>query len=234
MSKLYQAHHSSPLLRFLTPEDVSHLFDKTEVYKFSRGEHIIFDRDSEAIMFLIELGRVEVVAKQGGQTAQLAILEQGDIVGELSYLTGERRTADVVALEDATIRFMEPERINPLLQQDSGLAARFFYSLAHILAGRVNVENQKSFSAETKGSSLARLHIWVPAATWARGQLFHPAQKIKEVDGGVEISFPFSGGSPALARQLLSLGPDCQVLAPDSLRDEVASLARKIVSTYEF
>jgi len=143
MLKLYEKFEAPALLRYLTPEDCSLLFTVTEAYQYSKGEHIIFDDDSEAILYLIEEGRVDILVNQDGETVSVATLGQGEIIGEMGFLMGLRRSADVVALENATIRFIEPERIAPYFKENEGFAARFFYSISQILAERVILGNQK-------------------------------------------------------------------------------------------
>lgn len=77
-----------------------------------------------------------------------------------------------------------------------------------------------------------RLRIREPSARWARAHFYHQAQEIEDVAGGVEIRFR-AGAPQAIAARVLSLGPDCEVLAPPELRRLVAEQARAIWRLYE-
>ena len=75
-----------------------------------------------------------------------------------------------------------------------------------------------------------RLHLRPPTATWARHQHFHPTQTIvRHPDGGVDVTFR-TGGTEAVVARVLSYGPDCQVVAPDWLRDRVREVAAQIIA----
>lgn len=142
MSDFYTPYEDAPpVLRYLAPAQREKLLGVTETYKFSPGEHMIFDSDSESIMFLIEEGEADV---KDGDTLLISLVS-GDIVGHWSFLTGRPRTADVIASTPAIIRFFEPDRLTPLLQQDNALAARFFYGMAQIVAKQLSKPKNDSF-----------------------------------------------------------------------------------------
>jgi CRP-like cAMP-binding protein len=54
--------------------------------------------DSGDSLFLIDSGRAKVVAHLLGREIELAILGEGDVFGEVAFLTGRPRTAGVVAV----------------------------------------------------------------------------------------------------------------------------------------
>ena len=76
------------------------------------------------------------------------------------------------------------------------------------------------------------LHVRPPAAAWARERFYHQSQQLTDrEDGSVEIRFR-SGGEDAIVARILSLGPDCEVLAPPQLRQAVAERAAAIARRY--
>lgn len=75
------------------------------------------------------------------------------------------------------------------------------------------------------------LRIREPTAHWARERFFHRTQQITEHEGGIELRFR-AGAPAAIAARVLGLGPDCEVLAPESLRRKVAKRARAISQLY--
>ena len=136
MLKLYPEYLGPTLLRYLSDEDRALLQTVTESYKYSAEEHVIYNSDSEAILYLIEEGKVEVVVHGEEKEKQITTLNAGEIIGEIGFLTGRRRTADVRTLEDSEIRFFEIERLQPLFQSNPDIAAKLFLSLSQILGER--------------------------------------------------------------------------------------------------
>lgn len=85
-----------------------------------------------------------------------------------------------------------------------------------------------------RGSPVIDVHLRVrdPTARWARALHYHRSQTVEEREDGVEIRFR-AGPQRAVAARALSLGPDCEVISPESLRAEVASLARRVLARHE-
>ncbi|MEM1008262.1 MAG: WYL domain-containing protein, partial [Myxococcota bacterium] len=75
------------------------------------------------------------------------------------------------------------------------------------------------------------IRIKYPTAHWAKDQFYHTTQVIEERSDGVEIRFR-SEGSEAIMARILSLGEDCEVLAPPSLRRKVQGKASNIRDLY--
>ncbi len=84
-----------------------------------------------------------------------------------------------------------------------------------------------------RGTPLLDVHLRIkePTAHWARDQVYHPSQELTEIEGGIELRFR-AGAPEAIAARVLSLGPDCEVLAPPTLAQEVAAKARAIAELY--
>jgi CRP/FNR family transcriptional regulator, cyclic AMP receptor protein len=71
--------------------------------EFAAGETIVRQGNPGVGLFVIVSGRVKVVkTNDAGRKMELATHGPGEVVGEMSVLDGANRTADVVAVEDAT------------------------------------------------------------------------------------------------------------------------------------
>jgi small-conductance mechanosensitive channel/CRP-like cAMP-binding protein len=89
------------------------------VHVFSKGETIL-RRDAEGdSMFVVHEGGVSV-RTDGGEVARLTA---GDFFGEMALLTGERRTADVVAVTDVVTIEIAKDALQPVLHDHPDLAA---------------------------------------------------------------------------------------------------------------
>jgi CRP-like cAMP-binding protein len=110
---------------------------------------------------MITSGEVEVTrADQAGYKAMLAKLVPGDFFGEMSLLTGEKRSATVTALEDTDVVVINKECLAGVLQANPDIAG----SLSEILERRLKEIAEKMAELE-KGRTTGK------AAVETRGNL---------------------------------------------------------------
>lgn len=74
---------------------------RTRVWVFDKGEALIKDGGDETSFFLLLKGSVAV--SKGSEIDPFAHLSAGDCFGEMAFLTGIRRTANVVAEEKVIV-----------------------------------------------------------------------------------------------------------------------------------
>ena len=85
-----------------------------EVKTYSTGERVLEEGDSGDSMYIIGSGSARVIAHLMGKEIELAELGEGDLFGEVAFLTGRPRTAEVVAagpLKVLEINRLDIERI---------------------------------------------------------------------------------------------------------------------------
>ncbi|HEY6066267.1 MAG TPA: mechanosensitive ion channel family protein, partial [Thermoanaerobaculia bacterium] len=94
--------------------------------RYAPDEIIVREGDGTSSMFVIATGRAAVsIHGAGGETRKLAILDPGDAFGEISLLTGERRTATVRALEESLVVEIGKATLEPILRDSPGLCQSF-------------------------------------------------------------------------------------------------------------
>ena len=96
-----------------------------DVHVYSKGETIIRHAGKGESMFVIHSGQVSVRIPDEDETGgvhEVAQLGEGDVVGEMALLTGETRTADVVALTDVVAIEIGKNALQPLLVKHPELA----------------------------------------------------------------------------------------------------------------
>ncbi|HEY5649605.1 MAG TPA: cyclic nucleotide-binding domain-containing protein [Nitrospiria bacterium] len=81
----------------LTKEEFSEVADRMNPYLFDSGSKIVSEGDAGNSVFVISSGTVEVLTTIGDREVVLAELKDNDFFGEVSFLTGRPRTADIVA-----------------------------------------------------------------------------------------------------------------------------------------
>jgi anion transporter len=102
----------------LSREDVAKILGKLEERSFTAGETIIRQGDQGDAFYLIESGAVQVVVESGTGNAEIvAILGPQDWVGEMALLSGEPRSATIVAVKDSTLWRLSRQEWNDLIEK---------------------------------------------------------------------------------------------------------------------
>jgi len=98
----------------MSDEEFSRACREFEVRTYASGERVIEEGDSGDSMYLVCSGSARVIAHLMGKEIELAELGEGDLFGEVAFLTGRPRTAEVVAagpLKVFEINRLDIERI---------------------------------------------------------------------------------------------------------------------------
>jgi small-conductance mechanosensitive channel/CRP-like cAMP-binding protein len=92
-----------PLFDCLSDAQIGNLVKQSELNHFGRGEHVIEEGAEGDSMFILLRGAAEVSIAKNGSTIPVATLQSGDCFGEMSLLTGEKRSATVRADGDCYV-----------------------------------------------------------------------------------------------------------------------------------
>ncbi len=87
-------------------------------------------------MFLLRKGSFQVVDTRSNPEVILAVLDEGTVVGEMSFLDDSPRSADVRAATNAEVLRWARADLRALLQRQPALAAIFWESLARLASER--------------------------------------------------------------------------------------------------
>ncbi|RKH65594.1 mechanosensitive ion channel protein MscS [Corallococcus llansteffanensis] len=112
----------------LGPEELERLHREVVVRRFGQGERIIQEGDEGGTFYVVAAGEVSVRA--GTIQAEITRLGPGHYIGEMSLLTGERRAATVVALQDAVLLELDRPTFARLFSDYPGLARQLSALLA--------------------------------------------------------------------------------------------------------
>ena len=92
-----------PLFECLSDAQLNQLVTQAHLNTFGRGEPVIEEGAPGDSMFVLLRGAANVFVAKNGSTIQVATLNAGDCFGEMSLLTGERRSATVRAHADCYV-----------------------------------------------------------------------------------------------------------------------------------
>src|SRR5881398_421399 len=91
------------LFECLSDQQIDNLVQQSRVSHFGRGERVIREGAEGESMFVLLRGSAEVSISKNGTSIPVATLKAPDCFGEMSLLTGERRTATVRAETDCQV-----------------------------------------------------------------------------------------------------------------------------------
>ena len=94
---------TEPLFECLNEEQLDTLIRNARMVHFGRGESVIEQGAEGESMFVLVDGTAQVSVSQNGTAIRVGVLRTGDCFGEMSLLTGERRTATVRAEHDCEV-----------------------------------------------------------------------------------------------------------------------------------
>lgn len=121
-----------PFLQLLDNAQVDQLLSHAQMLRFGRGEKVIQQGAAGESMFILLHGEADVLIDAGGQNTRVATLRDGDYCGEMSLLTGEPRSATVVARTDCEMWEIAKPVIAEFLQHNEALVQK----LGELLAQR--------------------------------------------------------------------------------------------------
>ncbi len=107
----------------LTDDEIDMLAARARFLSFPKDATPIEEDAPGTSMFVIAKGRVNVTV--AGDSTPVANLGPGDIVGEMSLLTGARRSANVTTLEPVEVLEVNKEALAHVLSNAPTLVGRF-------------------------------------------------------------------------------------------------------------
>ena len=129
--KLFEGH---ALFGILSAEDIDALLLHARVEHHPAG-HLIFARGSPGrSMMAVLAGGVRIsTTSSNGREVVLAILNAGEIFGEMALLDGGERTADAIALSDCDLLVIDQRDFIPFLEGRTDLCIGFLRLLSQRL-----------------------------------------------------------------------------------------------------
>jgi small-conductance mechanosensitive channel len=122
-----------PVMGALSPEERTLLASRVRVLPFGAGETVVWEGEPGDSMYIIHAGACEILKDNGqGASSRVAVIQKGDFFGEMSLLTGEKRTATVRTIEDSRFIFID----KPLFAEMISTKPEIASFLAEVLAKR--------------------------------------------------------------------------------------------------
>jgi anion transporter len=118
MAELADTIQKIQIFSTLSREDIAKVLGKLEEVSYAAGATIIKQGDNGDSFYLIHEGAVEVVLEgTGGRQETLAVLGPQEGFGEMALLSGEPRSATIVAVKDTTLWRLSREAWTDLIDK---------------------------------------------------------------------------------------------------------------------
>lgn len=161
---------------------------------YQAGEKIVQEGDAGSSVYLLKSGKVEVSKRVEDTRIVLAVLETGQVFGEMSLLDEQPRSATVTTLEPCVVEQVGQEEAEELIERASPLLR----SILTVLIDRIRGMDEWALSS---GVNLAQSPITSVVLSGASGTA-------KSALGGSETvltRFPYRVGRSGSKRGLFSL-----------------------------
>jgi CRP/FNR family transcriptional regulator, cyclic AMP receptor protein len=132
-----------PLFHDFTDPELAQFLDLADPTAYDPGEFIMRQGESGNCMFYVAEGHCRVVARQGGDLVELAMLGPGDIVGELAMFDHQPRCADVLAAEPAILLKVNEGVLRALAGLYPGAAFKFLIGIVREMGLRLRQSNAR-------------------------------------------------------------------------------------------
>jgi hypothetical protein len=122
-------------LRAVPAEGLALIEPHMHLKRFSAGEHLIRQGEAATSIMIIREGIAEVYTESGGSRQHINKISQGEVLGEMALLSGEARSASVLALSDVEVRVLPAERFHQLAREHPAISLVLTQLVADRLGG---------------------------------------------------------------------------------------------------
>lgn len=120
LQELFQRLSEIPFFNQLPAEEIAALLPSIDSRTYPAGTTIIRKGEPGDSLFIVEEGAVQV--RDPDSALSVATLREGDVLGEMALVTGERRSADAVAATDTRVWYVLKEDFDRALATSPHLA----------------------------------------------------------------------------------------------------------------
>lgn len=133
-----------PFFQPFTEEELAYLTRESLWVKGSSGQTILREGSTDCAFFIVLKGNV-CVRKKGVGTVNLSTLGTGDCFGEMSVITGEPRSAEIVANQETYLLQIDGKMLNAESDQLilKSIQLKFYKIFARILSSRLETANKQ-------------------------------------------------------------------------------------------
>ncbi|MCA9658711.1 MAG: sigma 54-interacting transcriptional regulator [Myxococcales bacterium] len=129
-------------LRLLTTGDRQALLLSAKEVAAAPGTALVREGTTQPGLIMLVEGSASVQIAEGGECRTVAHIGPGECIGEISLLSGQTTTANVILDVPGRYLCIPPARLKAVLDADPAMTGRFYGSLALIVAERLAERNR--------------------------------------------------------------------------------------------
>jgi len=136
--ELPQALRDNYLFRGLADSHIDDILAMTDTREFDGGDTIVrqFGKDSDLMIVLKGLAQIKTFS---GDT--IAEVGPGSVLGEISLLDQEPRSATVVSSGDSKVAVIPADKLRMMMRHDMGMRCVMLENLARLICQRLRTAN---------------------------------------------------------------------------------------------
>ena len=131
-------HKTIPLFAGLRPVQAKIVTLMGEFRTFAKGEFIVRQGEMGREMFVLINGRADARLNTDGSSKLLRSMGRGDVIGEMALIRQNRRTADVIAVDEAEAIAVDERFLQRMQKRYPRIGARIFLNIARIVSDRLD------------------------------------------------------------------------------------------------
>jgi small-conductance mechanosensitive channel len=161
-------HHATLFANVLNEAQSQEIARQCRPVEFARGANLMVQGDPASSMFIILEGAARVsVLGANNDPREVAVLATGDVVGEMSLMTGTARNATVTALTRLRALEVTKDPIEALLNKSPELLQRFGHVLAKREQERAAIAQRPIQVAAVERDLMARMKTFFSRVLWS-------------------------------------------------------------------
>ena len=118
-----------------------------DLKRFAPGQAVVRQGERGESMYVIIQGAAEVWLSANGDRQRIANLKRGDVFGEMGFVSGNERTADVVAETDLEVLAVDERFMQRIQRRYPRIASKVLLNLSRILSARLQEANLRFLGA---------------------------------------------------------------------------------------
>lgn len=119
------------LFKSIADEALNDLAPHCQLLHYKAGDTLFEQGESAEYLFLVVEGEIALLRRyEGGDLIKLTSMGPNDVIGELSMMVGETRSASAVALQDSTVIMLHHDQLFKYLNQYPSVAMSLMLQMA--------------------------------------------------------------------------------------------------------
>lgn len=138
VEEIYDVLHGEAIFEDFSRQEIETLSQFMDCFAAPREARLIAEGEQGDFLLIVLTGRVWV-SKQAvaNQSVEMAIVEAGGILGEMSLIDGARRFASCIAAEPVDFAVLTRTGLNEILIMHSRLANKFLIKILQVVINRL-------------------------------------------------------------------------------------------------